>query len=92
MLFFRRTLRTQSFQYIIDTVKRKSFRKFYYWCRYVFEAKGTVTSFAMEVGVQVFYTTRTAGAAYGVLERPCTIIDAVYQVMRQKQGECTEDA
>ena len=56
---FRRAIRAKPFQYIIDTVRRKSIGRFHYRSRDILEAKSLVTPFSMEVGVQVTTSIET---------------------------------
>ena len=54
-MFFRSTIRTNAFQYIVDAVEAEAFRQFYHRRGNVGKAEGAVALLTMEMGVQVVH-------------------------------------
>ena len=86
------TFGAQTFQHIVYAVQGEAFGQLYHGSRDVFHAKRPVASFTMEMCVQVFYPARAVGAAYGILERACPVVYAMYQVVGQELGQRPENA
>ena len=45
----------------------------------------------MEVGVQIVHFAGTVATAYGIFERACPVIDAMYQVMGEEKCDGAKD-
>ena len=55
------------------------------------ETERAMASFAIEMDVLVFDGAVVMSTASLVAQRPAAILDGVYKVVLQQQGECTED-
>ena len=77
-------VRTDAFQYIIDTAQCKPLRQIHNRSGNIFKTESLVAFFTMEVCMQVVHFTGTTITAYGVLEGFCSVVNAVYEMMGQK--------
>ena len=75
------TFGADAFHHVVDAAEGKAFGQRYHRRRNVFEAECPVASFAMKVSMQVVDRTRAIGAAYGILEGTCSVVDAMNEVV-----------
>lgn len=85
------TFGAEALQHVVDAVQCEAVGQFDYGRGNVGEAESPVAARAVEVGVQVVDAARAAFAAYGILEGARPVVDAVYQVAGEEQGERAED-
>ena len=89
--FLHRTLRTNALEDIIDPCEPESVGQRHDGYGNALEAERAVAVLAIEVGVLVLYRAVAVVGAHGVLERTCTVVDGVYETVKQEEGQRARD-